>query len=583
MVTGHPKGLDDLYEALINENLKQLPEPNYSQAKNITDETLNNDLLSFSRPGHYFTKINITFGFQKLLSYLAIDNVNIFYNYHQDRIKDRTFIYAGTQYKYNGDKNECEIIIPAAAKNYVRVGDDYYEKIKVPNKYKELETQLHHRAKTTIIDDHGKIFINHIHKFKAFCNVPDHINYQEVYHNCFNMYCRFEHEPEPGECDITLTFLEHIFEEHFNLGLDYLQLLFQRPTQILPILCLVSKENNTGKSTFAKWLKELFRQNMAIVGNADLSNDFNGFWSTKLIICCEEVFIDKKLIVERIKNLSTADRIIMNQKGRDQIEIEFFGHFILLTNNEDTFIHITEEDIRYWVRKLKKPIQDNTTILKEMIAEIPAFLNFLNKRQMSTQCESRMWFHPKLLITQALINVQYSSKSVVEKEIRVKLQNMFIDFAENIIYMTVSDIRREFFNNGRYEEKYILEILKDRLNVEQYWEPEPNQPGELYSKVFKTKRYSFSKFHTMYVDNGTTQEIKRVEIKGNGRPFVFLRPDYVPAEMNENIKQDAEALSLANPVPWWYYKTGMLDNNLMAEVTVKEMEPVEPELPFNPW
>src|SRR5262249_10147970 len=155
-------------------------------------------------------------------------------------------------------------------------------------------------------------------------------------------------EPEDGDCPMTLEFVKHIFDEHFDLGLDYLQLLYQRPTQVLPILCLVSKENQTGKSTFAKWLKQIFENNMAIVGNADLSNDFNGFWSTKLIVCCDEAFIEKKIIVERIKSLSTADRITMNQKGRDQVEIEFFGKFIMLTNNEDNFIYATEDDVRFW-------------------------------------------------------------------------------------------------------------------------------------------------------------------------------------------------------------------------------------------
>ena len=591
VVKGHPKGLDDIYEAMTNENANLLIQPDdntitkgkkYLQAKKQVDEELNTDLLAFSKPGHYFHKINISFGFQKLLTYLAIDNVNVFYQFHQERIKDKKFVFAGSQFRYNSEKNECEIIIPAAAKNYVRVGDDYFEKVKVPNKYKELEMQLHHRIKTTITDDHGKTFIGHIQKYKAFCNVPDHVNYLEIYHNCYNMYNRFEHEPEPGDCDITLAFLQHVFEEQYQLGLDYVQLLYQRPTQILPILCLVSKENNTGKSTFAKWLKEVFRQNMAIVGNADLSNDFNGFWSTKLIICCEEVFIDKKLIVERIKNLSTADRIIMNQKGRDQIEIEFFGHFILLTNNEDSFIHISEEDIRYWVRKLKRPVNDNIGMLKEMINEIPAFLHFLNQRQMSTTCDSRMWFYPSLLITDALKRVQANSKSMIEKEMRTKLQGMFIDFAENIIYMTVSDIRREFFNN-RYEERYILEILRGKVQAEQYWEPIPNIPGnptKSENRSFKTKRYSFSRWHTSYVDGGNNQEIRRVEIKGNGRPFVFLRPDFVPPEMNNGIYQDPETLALANPVPWWYYREGMLQNNIDLEIKPEQVNGMEEELPF---
>jgi hypothetical protein len=560
-VPSHPKGVDDLYQVMINDAWEKTITPadtaftknrKYIRAREEIDQLLSKDLFSFSRPGTYFTKLNITFGFQKLVNYLAIDNVNIFYNFHQERIAEKQFIFNGTQYKYNKDRNECEIIIPAAANNYVRVGDDYFELVKVPNKYKELEIQLHKRAKSTITDDYGRHFINHIPKYKAFCNVPDHVKYQSVIHNCFNMYNKFQHEPEQCECPESLAFMQHIFEEQYELGLDYLQLLYQRPTQILPILCLVSKENNTGKSTFAKWLKAIFLQNMAIVGNADLANDFNGFWSTKLIICCEEVFIDKKLLVERIKNLSTADRIIINQKGLNQHEIEFFGHFILLTNNEESFIQINNEDIRYWVRKIKKPQRDNTQLLKELISEIPAFLDYLNKRQMSTENESRMWFLPRLLITEALKRVQVNSRSTVEKELRERLQSMFIDFEENIIYMTVSDIRKEIFNN-KYEERYITTILRENMGIDQYYELDEQQ-----QKSYKTRRYSFAKWHTVISEGGAKQEIIRMDIKANGRPFVFLRPEFVPPETEAFLRHDVEMMYLANPVPAHYFDERML-------------------------
>lgn len=561
-VEGHPKGLDDIYETMTAIQFKGLTKEGDSkmqqgrhlvEAKRITRVLLNSDLTAFSKPGVYFNKINITFGLQKIQQHLALESATTFYLRHQDAIKERRFIYFGTQYKFNSEKGECEVIIPAASKNYVRVGDDYYEKVPVPNKYKDLEVQLHRRAKGTISDDHGKTFINHIHKYKAFCNVPDHVNYQEVIHNCYNMYSRFEWEAEEGDCPLTLGFVRHIFEEHYELGLDYLQLMYQRPTQILPILCLVSKENNTGKSTFAKWLKQIFRNNMAIVGNADLANDFNGFWSTKLIICCDEAMIEKKIIVERIKSLSTADRITMNQKGRDQVEIEFFGKFIMLTNNEDNFIYATEDDIRYWVRKIRRPATEIVNLEKQLIAEIPAFLNYLNNRKMNTSCESRMWFKPSLLITDALKKVVMSSKSTVEKEIRTKIQTMFEDFAENIIFMTVSDIRREFFNN-RYEEKYVLEILRDQMKLEQYWEPDPDG-----KKHYKTKRYSFPKFHTTYTDGGAQQEMKRIEFKTTGRPFVFLRPDFVPWERDLVLQHDPEMIGLATAVPQHFWKPGMID------------------------
>jgi hypothetical protein len=76
----------------------------------------------------------------------------------------------------------------------------------IPNKYEQLEKQLHQRNKSTIMEDYGKDFIEHIPKYKAFYNVPNHIHYQPVIQNCFNRYYEFEHDPEDGDCTLTLEF-----------------------------------------------------------------------------------------------------------------------------------------------------------------------------------------------------------------------------------------------------------------------------------------------------------------------------------------------------------------------------------------
>ena len=107
-----------------------------------------------------------------------------FYEFHQSAIGDRRFTFSGTQYQYNAEKEELAVIIPADAKNYARVSDGYFEFVLVPNKYKQLEKQLHIRNKETIKDDYGKDFFEHIPKYKAFCNVPDHIHYQPIVLTC---------------------------------------------------------------------------------------------------------------------------------------------------------------------------------------------------------------------------------------------------------------------------------------------------------------------------------------------------------------------------------------------------------------
>ena len=333
-----PKGLDDLLIAMKGHE------------KSITKE-----LVSLSKSGTYFHKINISHSQKALQRYLHINSVDAFYDYHSGKIGGNEFFYLGTKYKYNDYENKLEVVMPANAQNYFRIGNDYYERFQRPNKLNDLEDVIAARLKSTITDDYGRSFLKFIAKYKDFVNVPDHTNYQRVIHNCYNSYAPFTHAPTTGTYENTMLFLKHIFREQLELGLDYLQLLYQQPTQKLPILCLVSKENATGKSTFAKWLQRLFSQNVTIIGNAEISNDFNAHLGSKLVVAIDESFIEKKTIIEKIKNLATADSMPMNRKGKDIIEIDFFGKIILLSNNVDNFISATDEDIRYWVREIKKP------------------------------------------------------------------------------------------------------------------------------------------------------------------------------------------------------------------------------------
>ena len=109
---------------------------------------------------------------------------------------------------------------------------------------------------------------------------------------------------------------------------------------MLPILCLVSKERSTGKSTFLKWLKEIFDNNLTYLTNDSFSSQFNADWANKLLICIDEVLFNKEELTERIKYLSTTNINKLEAKGKDKREVEFFGKFILCSNNEDSFIKI---------------------------------------------------------------------------------------------------------------------------------------------------------------------------------------------------------------------------------------------------
>ncbi|MBA3706601.1 MAG: hypothetical protein H0W84_12095, partial [Bacteroidetes bacterium] len=332
-----------------------------------------NEMKGISSPSIYFQKFNITYGTNKVYSHFHLRDVKEFYLFHVERrpeLKNKEFIFNGTRYQYDEDKLECLVKIPADAKLYFRVADDYYKFVKLPNQYKQLELVFHGRKKTTITDDHGRKFTQHIPKYEAFCNVPSHNEFQQIIENCFNVYSPVDHLPDDEECfesdfPAIRSLLYHIFgeksvsytdtetkikKEHstVELAYDYLQLLYRKPEQKLPILCLVSRENNTGKTTFANFLRMMLGANVAIVGNADMVNDFNAHWATKSVVVCDETKIDKQIVLEKIKSLSTAKKVFMNAKNRAQVELDCFIKFVLLTNNEESFITASDDDIRYW-------------------------------------------------------------------------------------------------------------------------------------------------------------------------------------------------------------------------------------------
>ena len=300
---------------------------------------------------------------------------------------------------------------------YVRVGTTYYKLVKSPTISGHFNEQLVSWSEHTIKQDHGKDFLSKVPKYDGFTCIPNHVDFKKEHHGFYNIYSPLSFIPREGTIDKTLQFLEHIFGSQRELGLDYLQLLYVRPIQILPILCLVSSERSTGKSSFLKWLKEIFENNLTYLTNDSFGSQFNADWANKLLICIDEVLFNKEELTERIKYLSTTNRNKLEAKGKDKREVEFFGKFILCSNNEDNFIKIDGNETRFWVRKIPPIKQEETDFLEKLIAEIPAFLSYLGNRKVSTIQSTRMWFSPNQLFTPALKKLVNNNRNRVEKEL----------------------------------------------------------------------------------------------------------------------------------------------------------------------
>lgn len=392
-------------------------------------------------------------------------------------------------------------------KKYIRVGTDYFKIIKKIDRYGINREELKKWNKQELIQDEGRNAVYDVLKYDDFTLIPDNENYIKNKDGCYNMFKKFPHNPKKGDWRWTKILLEHIFGNQYEVGMKYLQVLYLYPKQALPVLALVSKERQTGKSTFMDWLTVLFGQNMVIVDAKNIKSDFNGIYATANIIGIEETFIDKSGTIEKIKAISTQKTMTVNMKGIQHFSVPFFGKIIMNSNNEDKFIKIDQQEIRFFVRKLDTPKMENHNILSDMTKEIPAFLSHLKTLPIPDFSKSRMVFTLDELQNETLSKVKEESKSWLYKEIT----ELMVEFFENNpivdteIKITPIDLKNRFFNkNNQVQLSYIKHVLSDEFNFKK-------SPKVIrYSPFFADEQ----KTGTPYIIPKTffTKEIQQIEL-----------------------------------------------------------------------
>ena len=336
----------------------------------------------------------------------------------------------------------------------------------------------------TIRQDYGKNHTPPIKKYDGFCTVPSHTDYHKEIDGFYNLYEPITHVPVEGKFPDIIKLIRHIFGEQFELGLDYMQLLYMQPTQKLPILLLVSEERNTGKTTFLNFLKAVFQDNATFNTNEDFRSQFNADWAGKLLIVVDEVLLCRREDSERLKNLSTAQTYKVEAKGKDRQEVNFFAKFVLCSNNELFPVIIDVGETRYWVRKVMRLDSDDTNFLQKLKEQIPAFLYYLQHRPLSTTKESRMWFDPALIRTEALERIMQSNRNHTEIDIVELLRTIMESQNVDKVSFIPQDLLPLLSLNGvKVELWHIRKVVKELWRLK----PAPN------ALSYTTYQYDYSK------------------------------------------------------------------------------------------
>ena len=359
---------------------------------------------------------------------------------------------------------------------FIRVGTTLYKLVNQPRLNGGYVKKRIVWNNETLRQDYGKHFLATVPKYDGFCTIPDHVNYRPIVDKFLNLYEPIDHRPQEGVFPSIQSLVRHIFGEQYELGMDYLQLLYLHPIQKLPILLLVSEERNTGKSTFLNFLKALFQNNVTFNTNEDFRSRFNSDWAGKLLIVVDEVLLSRREDSERLKNLSTTLSYKVEAKGKDRDEIAFFAKFVLCSNNEYLPVIIDAGETRYWVRKIDRLQSDDTDFLQKLKTEIPAFLYHLQHRQLSTEKESRMWFAPSLLRTEALQKIIRSNRNRLEIEMCELMRDIMASTGIDTLSFCCNDILTLLANSYVKAEKHQV-----RKVLQECWKLTPAPNGLTYT------------------------------------------------------------------------------------------------------
>ena len=355
---------------------------------------------------------------------------------------------------------------------YIRVGSDYFKVVKKEDRYSGTNIILKSWKKDEIKEDHTKQILSRIYKFDDFTIIPNNKEFIPSKNNCYNLYAKFPHNQSSinihdNDIPITLGLIKHIFGEHFELGLKYIKILYEYPKQILPVLALVSTERETGKTTFLNYIQMLFGENSTLINPGDLISNFNDAYATKNIIMIDETVIEKAHIVEKLKSIATAKTMSVSQKFVQHYSVPFFGKVIICTNKETDFMRIDDEEIRFWVRKIK-PItgKRNTLIENDLFSEIPKFLKYLEQLPEIDFSKSRMVFTEDEIKTDSLEIIKKESNSSLRKEIKIFVEDFFNNNNSNEFEATSKDIKEKWFDrDSKTSMNYIFKCLKNEMKI----------------------------------------------------------------------------------------------------------------------
>jgi len=532
------KGLDDLFL-------------HYAKDK----ELICHDLAKTSAAKRYFTALDLTSLTEKAINkHFGLSNPKDFYDSYKDcGFEKEPFVFKHIKYQYNPEKQELDRVKHLDSEIFLFIGDKCAKMVHKPLFGGTTEVDIAKFGVGEVKRRYGKHFLSTLlcvdgltiepatnYAYKRIIKVEKdnhHFDY-------LNLYEPINHEIKEGEFPNTVKYLKHLFGgnatlqkdilgDPFTIAIDWLTILYQKPKQFLPVILLLSKEQETGKTTMIDWLHAIYETNLISMKMEQFIGNFNSHWAFKLIRCIDEGSLDleRGTAKNTFKNLTTAKNIQVELKGIDVTSIPNYGKMIICSNDENNVMKMESEDSRFFPVKVTKLPEKDNHFLEKLRAEIPAWLHFIANRQIAHPAESRLWFRTEYLKTEQFRKIVEKTKSNHELEIDYFVKDAFLTFKFPEIRYTIKFLLETI--NKRAKFKVSETQMRDYLEKKGYVKHDGNSTikipidfGELHSDViFQTATGRFFRFYY-------TQWLSEEEIEEFNKPRQTEK-EFVPTEQKD--------------------------------------------------
>lgn len=506
------KGIDDLFF-----NHKK-------EKKAIVD-----DIHRLEKAYVYFTCFNLkTFQDTHLKEYFGLKDQMNFYETYENYLEGKEFEFQRIVYYYDDVDTIMRVVKNKALDDYLRIGTKYLRRGTKTVYFEGFEMKvplLKPWEKVAINEDHGKGSALRVKKYFDFVNDPNWLNHRQAIDGNYNVCHPINYTPRKGSIIHSLKLVAHLsisdsfysidentseIIENPKIGdvgtmlLDYLSIMIQFPKHQLPIPCFLSKEQETGKTTFIALIQKIFEGNSIIIQTREFTAQFNSHWAGKFFVAIDEGnFIQKIIAKEQIKYVSTTPDISVNEKGIAQYTVTNYTKVAICSNSDEDFLIIDKNDKRFWIHKVKTIEEKDPDFNSKLFKEIPAFFYFLANREIFHPRKTRNWFDETLIMNEAWKGFVHSSKQAWKSEIDEAFIHLFETFPDiqsvkitvGIIMYNLSSINTK----TSISMKQIKHYLKNDLGLT----PLPQERHHTY------KLSSLGGIYEITQENGRPYEINK--------------------------------------------------------------------------